>query len=622
MLSFLNSLSRRSKRAVLLCIDVVLLPISLYMAFVLRYGSMFPNWAIEKSWFLFPAVTVAGAFLAIFLGLQRIKLKAFENRSISNIAICSIGLIFIAATISYAFQLNAPRSIPIIFGLIFLILSSGVRILGQIVLTRADSKDTPHKRVLVYGAGSAGSQLAAALMQTAELKPVCFADDNPSLKGLIVSGLLVHSAKDIAKVIKDRRIDRIVLAVPSMSNQRRKDLIRELSHYKCEVLALPSFLDMIDGKGLVESLKPVSLEDLLGRNKVELDLPEVTASYKDKSVMITGAGGSIGSELCRQLMTCDIEKLVLFEHSEFALYAVERELCELAKEAGITLVSVLGSVTDTVLVTSTLVEHGVQTVLHAAAYKHVPLVEINELAGLRNNVIGTRIVAEAAQKAKIERFILVSTDKAVRPTNVMGASKRLAELVVQDLASRANGTLFSMVRFGNVLGSSGSVIPLFRDQIERGGPITVTHADVTRYFMTIPEAARLVLLAGSFARGGDVFVLDMGKPVKIADLARSMVQLSGLSVKDKKNPGGDIEIDVTGLRPGEKLYEELLIGDDMLTTPHAKILRAQESKLSEIEIATILRELTTASETNDAALARAVVERWVDGYKRPNVSGA
>ncbi|WP_226804185.1 nucleoside-diphosphate sugar epimerase/dehydratase [Amylibacter sp. SFDW26] len=571
---------------------------------------------------LFPTVTVLGALLAVGLGLPRVKLKAFENRSISKIGICSIGLISIAIISSYVFKLEAPRTIPIIFGLTFLILSSGIRLLGQLVLTKAYGKNTPHKRVLVYGAGSAGSQLAAALSQTPELKPVCFVDDNPSLAGLIVSGLPVYSAKCIEKTIKERRIDRIVLAVPSASKARRKALIRELSQYKCEVLILPSFLDMIDGKGLVESLEPVSLEDLLGRSKVELNLPEVAQSYKDKTVMITGAGGSIGSELCRQLMSCEIDKLILFEHSEFALYAIERELNDIAENLDITLISILGSVTDAVVVASTIAEHNVQAVLHAAAYKHVPLVEMNELAGLRNNVIGTRVVAEAAFKANVERFILVSTDKAVRPTNVMGASKRLAELVIQDLASRSKDTLFSMVRFGNVLGSSGSVIPLFRDQIARGGPLTVTHADVTRYFMTIPEAARLVLLAGSFARGGDVFVLDMGKPVRIADLARSMIQLSGLSVKDEDNPEGDIAIDVTGLRPGEKLYEELLIGGDMLTTPHSKILRAQEGKLSEIEVATILRELVTASDTNDAILGRAIVERWVDGYKRANVSGA
>jgi FlaA1/EpsC-like NDP-sugar epimerase len=379
---------------------------------------------------------------------------------------------------------------------------------------------------------------------------------------------------------------------------------------------------MINGKGLVESLKPVSADDLLGRDKVDLDLEEVDRTYAGKCVMVTGAGGSIGSELCRQLILCGIRKLVLFEHSELALYSIERELQPDTEKLGIELATVLGSVTDAQRVESALRTHKIQGLLHAAAYKHVPLVEANEISGLRNNVIGTRILADAALRVGIERFVLISTDKAVRPTNVMGASKRLAELVIQDFASRSKKTLFSMVRFGNVLGSSGSVIPLFREQIEKGGPVTLTHGDVTRYFMTIPEAARLVLLAGSYARGGDVFVLDMGKPTKIYDLACSMIELSGRTVRNADNPEGDIEVKVTGLRPGEKLYEELLIGNDMLTTPHAKILRAQESSLSEIEIANALRDLSTSFEKDDVALARGVIERWVEGYQRPQTNRA
>lgn len=603
---------------ILLAVDGVLFPISLYVAFALRYGSFYPDWALGKSLFLFPIVTLLGIILAILLGLPRVKLSAMDSRSILSIGVCAIILTALTITISYVFGLNAPRSVPLIFGATFLVLSSGIRIFVQYVLITRKYRSNDQKRVLIYGAGSAGGQLAGALGRTPEVRPVCFVDDKPSLRGLIVSGLPVFASHDIEKVIKDKKIDRIVLAVPSASNQRRKELIEKLTPLDCEVFVLPSILDMIAGKELVDSLKPVSLDDLLGRAKVDLDLPEVAKTYAGKTVMVTGAGGSIGSELCRQLVTCGVQKIVLFEHSEYSLYAIEMELAGLIDASDITVVPVLGTVIDGVVVKNAIAQNSVDVVLHAAAYKHVPLVEANEISGLRNNVIGTQVVAKAALDAQIERFILVSTDKAVRPTNVMGASKRLAELVVQDLASRSKSTLFSMVRFGNVLGSSGSVIPLFQKQLERGGPLTVTHRDVTRYFMTIPEAARLVLLAGSYARGGDVFVLDMGKPVTIWDLARVMIELSGLSVRDADNPDGDIQIDITGLRPGEKLYEELLIDADMLATPHEKILRASESKLDAKTVAGILKELTAASKDNDNARGRAVVEQWVEGYHRPD----
>ncbi len=618
MINFIASLSRSSKRLILLGLDGVLFPISLYIAFALRYGNLNPAWAIKTSLLLFPMVTAIGLILAVVLGLSRVKLSTMDGRSILRIGLCAIILTLSTIFISYAFQLGAPRSVPIIFGATFLVLATGTRVFGQYILTTIFNNSADQKRVLIYGAGSAGGQLAGALTRTPEVRPICFVDDNPSLRGLIVSGLPVFAAKDIEKVIKDKRIDRIVLAVPSVSDRRRKELVKKLTPLHCEVLALPSILDLIADQGLVESLKPVSLDDLLGRDKVDLHLPEVARTYAGKSVMVTGAGGSIGSELCRQLMTCDVKRIVFFDHSEFALYAIEMDLASIAKKRNIELVPILGSVTDTVIVSAALSKHEVNVVLHAAAYKHVPLVEANEVSGLRNNVLGTHIVAKAAKDAKIERFILVSTDKAVRPTNVMGASKRLAELVVQDLASRSETTLFSMVRFGNVLGSSGSVIPLFQKQLERGGPLTVTHRDVTRYFMTIPEAARLVLLAGSYARGGDVFVLDMGEPVTIWDLARVMIELSGLTVRDESNPDGDIEIDITGLRPGEKLYEELLIGKDTLPTPHDKILRAAESKLPKTAIATIIKELTIAAKNNDSGRGRAVVKKYVEGYNCPD----
>ena len=380
----------------------------------------------------------------------------------------------------------------------------------------------------------------------------------------------------------------------------------------CEVHSLPSFAELIERKELRKRTTPVSLDDLLGRNKLESELPEVADSYHARCILITGAGGSIGSELCRQLVACRPAKLVLLDHSELALYTIEKELQDLDLTQNITIAPVLGSVTDPVLCANVLAKHKVEVVLHAAAYKHVPMVEKNQIAGLRNNVLGTKIIADAAYKARVARFILVSSDKAVRPTNVMGASKRLAELIVQDLATRAEATRFSMVRFGNVLGSSGSVIPLFEEQIARGGPVTLTHNDVARYFMTISEAARLVLLAGSYSRGGDLFVLDMGELVPIRKLARQMIEGAGYSVMDKHNPEGDIEVVVTGLRPGEKLIEELLISPDMLTTPHPKIMRAQETYLSELEMANALRDLRAAIDADDERAAQAVINRWVE----------
>ncbi len=356
--------------------------------------------------------------------------------------------------------------------------------------------------------------------------------------------------------------------------------------------------------------KSFDINVLLGRDRLEEELPAVSSTYDGRNILVTGAGGSIGSELCRQIIRCNPRHLILLDHSELLLFKIHNELRDKAPDLRIS--AVLGSVTDKPLITETIGDNGINIVLHAAAYKHVPMVEDNALQGMQNNVIGTKVVADAARQFEVDRFILVSTDKAVRPSSAMGASKRLAELVIQDLATRSSHTRFSMVRFGNVLGSSGSVIPLFQDQIAHGGPVTLTHSDVTRYFMTIPEAVRLVLLAGSFARGGDVFVLDMGKPVPIRHLARQMIEASGLSVRDTAQPDGDISIEITGLRPGEKLHEELLIGSDMLTTPHPKIMRAQENHLSEIEMANVLQSLRQAIETRNRTLLGTIAIQWIE----------
>ncbi len=374
------------------------------------------------------------------------------------------------------------------------------------------------------------------------------------------------------------------------------------------------YTEISSGKARPNSVRPVSPEDLLGRNSVNLDLPDIAAAFAERSVLISGAGGSIGSELCRQVVSCGPRRIVLFELCEFALYSIDREIRPFAEQAGIEVASVLGSICDRARVKSVMLAHGVEIVLHAAAYKHVPLVEGNEIEGVKNNVFGTKVLAEVARDLRIDRFIMISTDKAVRPTNVMGATKRLAEMVVQQMQTRTRTTKFAIVRFGNVLGSSGSVIPLFSRQIAAGGPVTVTHPDVTRYFMTIPEAAGLVLLAGAYAQGGDLFVLDMGKPVKIMDLARRMIELSGLTVSDAGNPDGDIEISVIGLRPGEKLFEELLIDGVVLPTPHAKILRIEETCRSKIELARILGHMRSAIKVNSPDAIRRQMAHSVEGF--------
>ena len=459
----------------------------------------------------------------------------------------------------------------------------------------------------------------SALAQSKEVKPVAFIDDSRLQQQLIIFGLSVFAPDNIEKLIKQKNIDQILIAIPSLSQSGRKELANKLSHLPSDIQIMPSHIDIIQGNNILESFKHVNADDLLGRDKFDSDLPNIDAVYKSKSVLVSGAGGSIGSELCRQITERKPSKLIIFEQSELALYTIEKELRSIAAQHNIDLVPILGSVCDAKLLGHIFEHHKVEVVFHAAAYKHVPLVEDNEISGLKNNVIGTHTIAQQALKSNIETFILISTDKAVRPTNIMGATKRLAELVIQDCDARSQGTKFSMVRFGNVLGSSGSVIPLFRDQIAKGGPVTLTHENVTRYFMAISEAAYLVVVAGSFAQGGDVFVLDMGDPVKIKDLARRMIEISGFTVKDDSNPNGDIEIITTGLRPGEKLYEELLIDAQTLNTPHPKIMRAKESSLDSKAMKKLISKIELAISNSDTVLARQIINKWVEGYHQQKI---
>lgn len=609
----LNALPRSLKRTIFFLTDTALIPISLYAANALRYGSVTPTLTSRIS--LIALITLVGMGLIVFFRLPQIKLHAFENRAMTQIGLVAICLTAATMIGSYLLKAEGPRSVPLIFGSLFFLFSIGIRISGLALFTYLRDRNSDRQPVLIYGAGAAGIQLASALARSREARPVAFIDDNPNLHGLMVAGLPVSAPSKIDAMISKHDVARILLAIPSAPAARQAELVSHLSSYPPEVQVLPSYVDLMAGKGLEASLRTVTPDELLGRDKVDLDIPEIAKAYAGRVVMVTGAGGSIGSELCRQLVNCAPARIILFEQGEFQLYSIDRELRPMAKAADIPVTTRLGSVTNMARVRGVMAEENVDIILHAAAYKHVPLVEDNELEGARNNVLGTQIVAEAAAAAGIERFILVSTDKAVRPTNIMGATKRMAELVVQDLATRSQTTKFAMVRFGNVLGSSGSVLPLFQKQIEAGGPVTVTHSEVTRFFMTIPEAARLVLLAGAYAKGGDVFVLDMGEPQKIIDIAQRMIELSGRSLKDTRTGEGDIAIEITGLRPGEKLYEELLINDNSLVpTPHEKILRAKERKLSQIEVAAMLRELQACITEADTQQLRALVSTRVEGY--------
>lgn len=609
---FVNSLRPAQKHFIFLGIDLVLAVTAYAVASAMLFGDRWMSALTLGNLVDIAVILAVVGGLSVKLGLNKVKLNTYEMQGMVDSAFIAVTLVGVGVIASFLLQAKPTHpTVFVVAGMLFLILSVLVRLVMRVALLRIYRGGNRRLRVLIYGAGQPGQQLATALATDDAVMPVAFVDDEPRLQSLTIAGLKVHRPSDIRRLVDRHNIQRIVLAMPSAPRNVRAQLTRELADTGCEVHALPSFADLISNNAstLYES-RPVNLNDLLGRDGLEDQLPGVSDTYAGRNILVTGAGGSIGSELCRQICGCRPANLILLDHGEHALFQIDRELTRLAPEIKIT--PILGSVCDKSLVNVLIRSKKVDIVLHAAAYKHVPLVEANAIEGMRNNVLGTRVVANAARDAGVERFILVSTDKAVRPTSVMGASKRFAEMIVQDFATRSDTTRFSMVRFGNVMGSSGSVIPLFGEQIAKGGPVTLTHADVTRYFMTIPEAARLVLLAGSFARGGDVFVLDMGKPIAVRDMARKMIEGSGLTVRSPTNPNGDIEIAITGLRPGEKLHEELLIGSDMLTTPHPKILRAQEGHLSEIELAKALKSLSEAIETRDVALLRSILSRWIE----------
>lgn len=610
----LREMPRTSKVTLWLGVDTVLISTTLYAAYALRLETVWAHPMMSNAWGLFPLVTIVGLGAIRWLGLHRIRLHSFDEYALQRIGIASVVLTLTTIFFGYMLGFWVPRSVPIIFGATFFLMSVTSRLVALACVKAILSRKNRAIPVAIYGAGVAGIQLAAALRQSPQTRPIMFIDDNPALWGLLISGLEVRKPNALNGLAQQNKIRRVLLAMPSASQLRVAKITQALKSLDLDVHHMPSYADLVAGKGLTETGRALAHDALLGRDKVDLNIPDVAKTYAGRTVMVTGAGGSIGTELCRQLIDIRPARIVLFERSEFALYQIDRDLRFLTQEQDIEVITRLGSTVDAARMTQVLTETGTDIIFHAAAYKHVPLVEDNALEGARNNVIGTRVAADAAVAAGVERFILISTDKAVRPTNIMGATKRMAEMVIQDLQSRSAHTKFSMVRFGNVLGSSGSVLPLFESQIRRGGPVTVTHPEITRFFMTIPEAARLVLLAGTCARGADVFVLDMGKPMKIIDIARRIIELSGRRVKE--NGKGDIEIAITGLRPGEKLYEELLIDNNSLrATPHEKILRAEEQRPSQIEMAAMLRELNAVLDSGNPMALRKLIQARVEGYQ-------
>jgi FlaA1/EpsC-like NDP-sugar epimerase len=605
---------RHLKQSFLIALDFMVFPILIWLCYALRAFNLgtevVPNLAFGSLWVSFLAV-----FALLICGVYSFIVRTFNEVFIAKLALATTLTVVGLYAMAYWTHAFIPTSIPFMFGFLMFMWVWFSRVIIRSVVKSYLQSDIPRKRVVIYGAGYAGQQVAATLYRSDEHLPIFFIDDDASLSGQMMGGLKVYNPTYALHLLSKQNVDEILIALPSVGRVRKSEIIKFLEPAHLKITEIPGLTRLVDGEIRVSDIQEVDIIDLLGRDPVPPIQELLAKNIQNKVVMVTGAGGSIGSELCRQIVKNRPNKLVIYELTEFALYAIDKEL---NLNSDIEIIPILGTVLDQRKLERVIEQYQVQTVYHAAAYKHVPLVECNPLAGLKNNSIGTAFSLNAAVKKGVETFVLISTDKAVRPTNVMGASKRMAELYCQAMAEAQNQTQVSIVRFGNVLGSSGSVVPLFKQQIAKGGPITVTHPDVTRYFMTIPEASQLVIQAGALGQGGDVFLLDMGEPVRIQDLARQMISLSGLKVREKSSNNGDIEIQYSGLRPGEKLYEELLIDhEDTEITQHSRILRSIEKHypLDElVEIFERLNALTAIDSDVDWALAQ--LEYYVDGYQR------
>lgn len=611
----LIGLPRSTKRAIMLVADAIAIPMALWLAVALKFDDPFPPAVRHES----NLVVAAGSALVIFslVGLYRAVIRFMGPKAILNVVIgVSLSVVVLAVFDGLESARELPFSVLVMYWALALLYVLGSRFLVRYLFSRARNGKPP-TRVAIYGAGDAGARLSSVLIGGPHFEPVAFIDDKRAAQGSQINGLRVYDPRELPKLIRKYGIERILLAMPSASRRRRREILSTLEPLGIHVQSLPDLSDIIAGRASIDELCEVDVSDLLGRDPVPPNPRLFESCVRGKCVMVTGAGGSIGSEICRQIMHLGPRRLVLFEVSELALYNIQRELAEISQRdnLAIEIIPLLGNAHHRHRVREVLSTFSVQTIYHAAAYKHVPIVEHNVIEGMHNNIISTWYTAEAALETGVETFVLISTDKAVNPANVMGATKRLAELVLQALQERTTTTRFCMVRFGNVLASSGSVVPLFREQIRRGGPVTVTHPDVIRYFMTIPEAAQLVIQAGSMAKGGDVFVLDMGRPVRIDDLARRMINLMGLTVRDASNPDGDIEIQYTGLRTAEKLFEELLIGTNVTGTDHPMIMRAMEHSIPWPRMQQILNELLVALASFDCRRALALLADAVAEYR-------
>ena len=613
VLEWIVGLPRQLKRAILVIADAIMLSAALFTAAGLVGGA----WQAGLSIPLWLYALIAFVSVPVFarLGLYRAVLRFMGSRAVYAVllGVCTSGFVLAVLTLSGVHEALTPATLAVFVALASLYVG-GTRLLARDLLAQ---RFAAVERVIIYGAGRSGTSLVASLNVERRYAPVGFVDDDKSLHGAVIRGLRVYPVSALSKLIQRHEVTAILLAVPNVSRRRRRKILDALEPLGVRIQTVPDVSDMVRGNAEVADVREIDASDLLGRDQVPPDTRLFDACIKQKVVMVTGAGGSIGSELCRQIVRLSPARLVLLEMSEVALYQIERELRMVleSEKIKLDLIAVLGNAHHRNRVSEVMRVYEVQSVYHAAAYKHVPIVEQNVIEGVHNNVISTWNMAEAALECNVETFVLISTDKAVNPTNVMGATKRFAELVLQGLNERGGRTRFCMVRFGNVLESSGSVVPLFREQIRRGGPVTVTHRDVIRYFMTIPEAAQLVLQAGSMAKGGDVFVLDMGKPMRIDDLARRMIRLAGLTVRDEANPEGDIEILYTGLRPAEKLFEELLIGSNVSGTEHPMIMRAMEHSLPWTEMHRALTDTLASLAQFDVRGARDLLVEVVREYQ-------
>lgn len=611
-------LPRSAKRALVIAIDAALCCLAVVLAIYLRIDHL-P--APSKTLILAMIFSIASSLPVLWvMGLYRTIMRhvGWSTMTVLVQGMSLSGIVMIGVVTLMGVP-GVPRSVGILQPILFLLLAAGSRAAARVMLTGTLPGSAARRqvaRVLIYGAGSAGRQLSSGLLADPQSQVVCFVDDDPTLQGRTLNSVPIYAPNKLADFADTGKVTQVLLAIPSATRHRRNEILAGLKGLPVRVQTLPGLSDLARGKVQLSDLRELEIEDLLGREPVAPNAILLAKNIAEKTVLVTGAGGSIGSELCRQILALRPSMLLLVEVSEYALYEIHSELSRRLGDGNAQmLVPLLASVRDKRRMDEIIGTWHPDTVYHAAAYKHVPMVEHNVIEGVRNNVWGTLRTARIARAHKVSDFVLISTDKAVRPTNVMGTSKRLAEMVLQAFAAEGGPTRFSMVRFGNVLGSSGSVVPLFRRQIAAGGPVTITHRDMTRYFMTIPEAAQLVIQAGAMAEGGDVFVLDMGEPVRIADLARNMIELSGYSVRDEFDPDGDIAIEVVGLRPGEKLYEELLIGDNPQLTRHARIMRANEAMMPWARLESELAHLDERLEAGDAASARTLLQELVPEYR-------